>query len=134
VTRAEVFEALDAVIADAGADEKAGLVVQLAARLAQVGAGLAGDPGRRWVAAEKVAEASGLDLATLKRWARRPSCTWASCPTRKTVLVDLDAFDRWLAAGRFRNIHGATRPKAAVSRAEAGTFAVTGARSRPGAR
>jgi len=127
----QALEMLDAAIAAASVEECAAIVVQLAARLAALGAGLAGSPARRWVSAELAAEVAAVDVADLRRWAARPGVTWASRPTRKTLLVDRDAFDRWLAAARFPHIAGVSRPKAAVSRSPSGTFAGVGTRSRP---
>ena len=95
----------------------------LAARAAALLAGLAtASQARRWRDAQTAADAVGVPVAQLRRWARRPDVTWATWPTTRTLLVDVEAFDRWLTAGRFtrdrqRKEAERQRPKPGISAA-----------------
>ena len=102
---AEVFAELDRLIGEAAPQDHPSLIVGLAARLAQLGAGLAGplssngngrptEEPERWLSAEQAAEAAGLPMTkeererSLKRlysWAKGKP--WASNPTGRFLRI-----------------------------------------------
>lgn len=139
VTLEQVLATLDEALADVPAETRAAAATALVLRAAALMTSIAtGSTARRWRPAEEAAQAHGVDLALLRRWARRPGSTWASWPTKRTLLVDVEAFDRWLAAGRFaarrRNEDARRRPKPGLSASETRTNTGVGDRTRAGAR
>jgi hypothetical protein len=132
----QALVAVDAALADLEPEARAAAAGALAARAAAVLAGVAtGSPARRWLRAEDAAERFAVDLARLRRWARRPGVTWASWPTRRRLLIDVEAFDRWLSAGRFavkrvRSDRDRRDPKPGIRDTSNGPVATVGDRSR----
>jgi hypothetical protein len=99
---ASALEQLDAELIELEGDALGTAALALSARLAAIAARLAVRPARRWLSAERAAEVASVEVRDLHRWAKRPGATWATWPTRRTLLVDAEAFDRWLASHRFR--------------------------------
>jgi hypothetical protein len=115
VTFDAILAELDREIDAASPEVLSGLVVQLAARVAGLGARLSGGGSRRWVSVEDAAAAAGVGADDVVRWARNPSCGWWTRGTRKAPMrVDAGAFDRWLAAQRFTQIRQRERRKPAI--------------------
>jgi hypothetical protein len=113
------LEQVDAELAELEGDALGSAALALTARLAAIAARLAGRPARRWLSAARAAESAGVEVRDLHRWAKLPGATWATWPTRRTLLVDAEAFDRWLASHRFRRRRqdheaGSTRTKPAL--------------------
>lgn len=108
----DVWSALDTLLAGAGPAERAGYVVQLAARLATLGAGLttghdeptpAAAPDRL-ITPDEAAALAGLPMGTeaerersrkrIYSWARGKR--WASRPSTRCLRIFEGAFRRWL--------------------------------------
>jgi hypothetical protein len=132
----DVLRPVDRALEAADPEELPAWALALAARLGSVAARMAGPPTRRWVPASRAAEGAGVDEDVLRRWARRLGATWASWPTKRTLLVDVEGLDRWLSAGRFRrrvrNEDARRRTKPRVRAVEDDTTAHVNDRSAPG--
>lgn len=87
------FAELDRAIAEAGPEERARLVLAIAARLARLAAPGMAAP-RRWLTLEAAAELAQVPEVRVRKWARR--APWAHRPTRKTLRIDGDGFEAWL--------------------------------------
>ncbi len=108
MTAPEVFDALDRLIASSGPAARPGLVVALAARLAQLGATLAapttsgnGRPAEepeRLLTPEQAAEVASIPVKRLYEWARGKR--WANRPTRRTLRIEERGFRAWLSSRR----------------------------------
>jgi hypothetical protein len=100
----EALAGLDALIQDAKPDERPGLLVVLAARLATLGARLipgrpaskgAADPELR-ITPDRAAEIAAVSRRRVYEWARGER--WASRPSRKTLRISERGFRAWIAA------------------------------------
>ena len=104
MTNAEALAALDVAIAAAPPEERPGLVVQLAARLAALGAGMATTAGngheaaKVWIKPEQAAKIAGIEVRTLYDWAAGKA--WASRKTSRCLRIDEVGFRSWLAQPR----------------------------------
>jgi hypothetical protein len=117
VDAATLLDALDQAIAEATAEDRPGLIVALAARLAQLGAGLtvptangndrSTEDAERWLSPEQAAELAKLPMAEGKRhrslkrlyaWAKGKP--WASNPTGRYLRIHERRFRAWLATRR----------------------------------
>lgn len=102
----DTLAALDVAIQNAAPEERAGLVVQLAARLATLGASLAASTGRgaqpvreeaeRLLTPEQAAEVAAVPVARIYSWAR--GARWAQRPSRRCLRISERSFRRWLAS------------------------------------
>jgi hypothetical protein len=141
VTLEEALAEVDRALAEVPQEARAAAAGALVARAAVILASLAGTTTtpRRWSRAEDAAQAHGVDVAQLRRWARRDGVTWASWPTKRRLLVDVEAFDRWLSAGRFaasrrRNEGARRRTQPGVSALVERTDVLVDDRTRAGGR
>jgi hypothetical protein len=106
----EILEHLDRLIAEADSEDRPALVVALAARLAQLGAGMAApkaeaaQPGEEyerlddWVTPAEAAAIAKVPVTRIYAWAQGQR--WASHPSRRCLRIRGAVFRRWLAMKR----------------------------------
>ena len=92
------FAALDRLIATAGPTERPVLIAALASRIALLAAAdMTATDEPSWLTVDDASEIALVPRRRIRQWARRTDATWASRPTKRTLLIARQAFMAWIS-------------------------------------